>query len=182
MKNILLSAFFAVAAAVLCGCMNDTPADGLMEAKIEVLNNRDYARKVTELLESSTASVYLVLYVMKYDGDGVDHAANRMIRSLVGARKRGEDVRVLLDRVTAQSYPETTNYLAREGVNYRISPPGVTTHTKLMVIDGCVTVVGSHNWTWSAASENNEASVVLYSGEAARIERDYFFGLYEQAR
>lgn len=179
MKILFMVAALA-AALLLPGCLNDTPGDGLTEAKVEILNNRAYAPRVNELLNASGSSICVILYVMKYDGDSVDHAANRMIRSLASARERGVEVKVLLDHVTAESYPDTTNYLFRKGVAYRISPANVTTHAKLIVIDDSVTVAGSHNWTYSAASENNETGVVLHSRETALAEREYFNGLYDK--
>jgi cardiolipin synthase len=43
-----------------------------------------------------------------------------------------------------------------------------------MVVDGQLTLLGSTNWTYSALTNNNEASVLVRSKEVARIFIDYF--------
>ena len=47
-------------------------------------------------------------------------------------------------------------------------PVTVTTHTKLLIIDGEISVVGSTNWTYSALEKNHEVSVLIRSPEVAR--------------
>ena len=49
-----------------------------------------------------------------------------------------------------------------------------TTHAKLMVVDGQLTLLGSTNWTYYALTSNNEASVLIRSQELARAIIDYF--------
>ena len=52
--------------------------------------------------------------------------------------------------------------------------PSKTTHTKLMVVDGKLSLLGSTNWTFYALTDNNEASVLVRSKEVARALMDYF--------
>jgi len=43
-----------------------------------------------------------------------------------------------------------------------------------MVVDGHLVLLGSTNWTFSALSNNNEASVLIRSKEVAKELLDYF--------
>ena len=49
-----------------------------------------------------------------------------------------------------------------------------TTHAKLMVVDGQLSLLGSTNWTYYALTNNNETSVLVRSKEVARAFGDYF--------
>jgi phosphatidylserine/phosphatidylglycerophosphate/cardiolipin synthase-like enzyme len=56
--------------------------------------------------------------------------------------------------------------------------PKRTTHTKLAVIDGRYTFIGSHNMTQSALKHNNELSVLIDSQAVADKTLNYIKGLY----
>jgi len=51
-------------------------------------------------------------------------------------------------------------------------------HTKLAVIDGRYTFIGSHNLTQSALKHNNELSVLVDSPAVAESTLNYIKGLY----
>lgn len=152
---------------------------------VELLPDKAYVESVSELIRGAEKSVYVVMFVMKYDPEESPERdpANALIQLLVEARARGVDVRVLVDDTTKQSYPETIEYLKSKGVSVRLDPKaGVTTHAKIVVVDGKCTAIGSHNWTESALSSNNEFSVLLCSQDLAREVESYFVELWSQGR
>ncbi|MCX5899431.1 MAG: phospholipase D-like domain-containing protein [Proteobacteria bacterium] len=69
---------------------------------------------------------------------------------------------------------ETARLLKKAGVAVFFDSEHVTTHTKFLVIDNAIAVLGSTNWTYHALAKNHELSAVLYSPEAARSMNDYF--------
>ncbi|MEM2409477.1 MAG: phospholipase D-like domain-containing protein [Thermofilaceae archaeon] len=161
------------------------PAPGQAQFTVELLPNMAYFERVSELIKRAEKSVYVVMFVMKYDPKETPERdpANALIELLVDARNRGLDVRVVVDDTTRQSYPETIEYLKSKGVPVRLDPKaGVTTHAKIVVVDGRCSVIGSHNWTESALSSNNEFSVLLCSKDFAGEVEGYFMELWEQGR
>ena len=50
----------------------------------------------------------------------------------------------------------------------------VTTHTKFLIIDKKIVILGSTNWTFSALSRNHEISAVIHSEESASFLQDFF--------
>ncbi|MBA3065847.1 hypothetical protein FP828_05105 [bacterium] len=60
------------------------------------------------------------------------------------------------------------------GIKVHFDAGGTVTHVKLIIIDGHIAVVGSHNWTYTAFALNNEASVVIESSEVASEFYRYF--------
>jgi phosphatidylserine/phosphatidylglycerophosphate/cardiolipin synthase-like enzyme len=50
----------------------------------------------------------------------------------------------------------------------------ITTHSKLLIIDEKIVVIGSTNWTYNALTANHESSVVFKSRETARELMEFF--------
>ncbi|MEM5825581.1 MAG: phospholipase D-like domain-containing protein, partial [Thermofilaceae archaeon] len=160
-------------------------ASGQARFTVELLPNKAYFERVSDLIRRAEKSVYVAMFVMKYDPRESPERdpANALIELLVDARNRGLDVRVVVDDTTRQSYPETIEYLKSKGVPVRLDPKaGVTTHAKIVVVDGRCSVIGSHNWTEAALSSNNELSVLVCSEELASEVEGYFMELWGQGR
>jgi phosphatidylserine/phosphatidylglycerophosphate/cardiolipin synthase-like enzyme len=60
--------------------------------------------------------------------------------------------------------------------------PEKTTHTKLIVIDQRLVLLGSHNLTQSALKYNNEISVLINRPELAREARTYMLTIIKEAK
>jgi phosphatidylserine/phosphatidylglycerophosphate/cardiolipin synthase-like enzyme len=43
------------------------------------------------------------------------------------------------------------------------------THTKLVVLDGATSILGSHNWSASGLTRNSESSVLVRSKDVAAV-------------
>ena len=72
----------------------------------------------------------------------------------------------------------SSEQLKKAGVEIYFDSPKRTTHTKLAVIDGRYTFVGSHNLTQSALKHNNELSVLIDSPAVAEKTLNYIKDLY----
>jgi len=147
-----------------------------------------YASVVITLLGRAERSVHLALYRMsRYVGYG-DSAANELVDAVVDAANRGLDVRVLMDdcsfyRDSAEANLETAIYLVQHGVPVRFDAPEETMHAKLVLIDGCHTVLGSTNWNYYALERNHEASVALLAmPDVAFVFEGYFENLWSDGR
>jgi len=64
--------------------------------------------------------------------------------------------------------------LEKAGVLVYNDPLNITTHSKLIIIDNYITVIGSTNWSYSALMKNNESSVIISSSEVAEHYEEYF--------
>ncbi|ADT85227.1 phospholipase D-like domain-containing protein [Thermococcus barophilus] len=144
--------------------------------KTYLLIDQEYYHKALILINQANESIYLIMYVAKYDaGDSFDWA-NDLINALIKAKQRGVDVHVILD-----NYPNvneaTKEYLAKYGIDVRFDSPSKTTHAKILIIDGKVVLIGSHNWTESALYYNHEVSVLVYSEDFAKELISYFYSI-----
>lgn len=155
----------------------------ISEFTLTLLPNEEYFRRVYQLVNRANSSIHVVMYVAKYDPEEAEDPASALLAALKVARDKGLDVKVVVDDVTKSDYPETITYLKANGIPVKLDPkPGITTHAKLVIIDGKIVIVGSHNWTESALSRNNEYSVLIYSRDVALEVERYFQNLWENGR
>lgn len=91
-----------------------------------------------------------------------------LIEELGNAVDSGVDVKVILER-SIDSNLQTSRELLARGVKVKWgSPQFERTHSKFVVIDSEIVLVGSNNWTFHSLNANREASVKLRSREVAR--------------
>ncbi|KQV70443.1 phosphatidylserine/phosphatidylglycerophosphate/cardiolipin synthase family protein [Rhizobium sp. Root1220] len=116
-------------------------------------------------IDNAERSVLLETYIFDRDPIGL-----RIADSLIGAAKRGVEVRVLIDAVGARySVPSILGYLAEGGVTVavfngnviiglRLPYANLRTHRKILIVDGRVALTGGMNiragFTREVAGEN----------------------------
>jgi len=140
--------------------------EAMLGVKVEVLMDAEYYEKALDLVERCNSSIYVVMYVLKYDPGDPEDPANDLVRALIEAAERGVVVKVVLENGVDTNI-EAYSYLQEQGVEVHWDPEGVTTHAKLMVVDSYIVLVGSHNWTESALWYNHEVSALIESEELA---------------
>lgn len=93
------------------------------------------------------------------------------------------DVKVLIDGETLRSYPETIEFLKDNGINVGLDESDkIRTRVKMIIVDGKMLYIGSHNWTESALKYNREAGLLLENGEIVEEAESYFLKLWEGNR
>ena len=153
-----------------CARKGETGRNG---TTVKLLTDEEYYNRVIEAIEHSKKTVYVMMFFMKYDpGDDFDWA-NDLIRALVSAKKRGVDVHVLLDERIKENM-KAYRYLSENGVDVAFDSPNRTLHAKVIVIDGRVAFIGSHNWSEGALYWNHEVSVEVDSEKVAKRLVEYF--------
>jgi phosphatidylserine/phosphatidylglycerophosphate/cardiolipin synthase-like enzyme len=89
-----------------------------------------------------------------------------ILEALVRAAARGVDVRLIADRTTPCERSTGVEMIVRAGASVWIDRGVRIAHTKTMVIDGKVTLVGSMNWSGGAARTSEDLNLV-FSPEVA---------------
>ena len=83
--------------------------------------------------------------------------------SLIDAHRRGVDVDVIIDDDWLYKTGSDYERLLEAGVDIRgDNRPGLM-HHKVVVIDGCIVITGSYNWSRSAEESNDENIIILRS-------------------
>ena len=146
---------------------------------VEVITDRQYEQVVGDAFTRARSSIRVMMFEAHYYEKHLNSPTNALIEELIAARRRGVDVKVILeirkenDRVSTGNR-QTGVLLSRGGVAVMYDPLTTTTHSKLLIIDGETSVVGSTNWTYNALEKNHEVSVLIRSPQVARTLQDYF--------
>lgn len=152
---------------------------GLPAEDVELVTDAQYFQVAQKIIKGAKVSVHVIMFEMDYYDQHPNSPSNLLIKELIGAKKRGVKVEVILearekeDRTTKQNR-QTGKILSEGGVEVIFDPLFKTTHAKSMVVDGRLTLLGSTNWTYYALSNNNEVSVLIQSKELAKALIDYF--------
>ena len=146
--------------------------DGLNIVPVE---NYGYAPIVKHLIDNATSSIFISMNVIS-DYEPV----KTLLNSLIAAKNRGVDVRVLFEGEISSNW-YAVNYLREQGVNVKNDSSNTFLHTKMVVIDGKVVYIGSHNWSPYALGKNNEFGVFIFNSTIAEFYVSYFNSLWNDA-
>ena len=84
---------------------------------------------------------------------------------LVKARERGVKVRLYLDKEQVDYKYSQSRFLVQKGIKTRISTNSYIMHHKFAIIDNCILLTGSYNWTFSANNRNDENLMIMDDSE-----------------
>lgn len=93
-----------------------------------------------------------------------------IITALVNAKRRGVDVRAIVDRSQLEEDRSDTyavGRLASGGVPVLVDTVPGLIHNKVMIVDGETVVTESFNYTWSAEHRNAENLLVIHDSALA---------------
>jgi phosphatidylserine/phosphatidylglycerophosphate/cardiolipin synthase-like enzyme len=109
-----------------------------------------------------------------------------LLDKLVAAKDRGVSVRVILDRDRpTDPYRSTVinspakEYLEAHGVPVRWDTEEHLLHSKFVLVDGAIAVIGSHNWSVGSYAEYDEVSLALASTSFVATLLSRFDALWE---
>ena len=162
--------------------------DPLVIPLADLPDSASYARVLLALFAGATRSIHMSMYRMSYYSGYGDSLANDLLHALTDAAHRGLDVKVLLDDCayyadSAEANLTSALVLQQRGVEVRFDDPGLTTHTKLVVIDGDTVVLGSTNWNYYSLQKNCEIDLAFVNlPEIADPFETFFQTLWAEGR
>ncbi len=99
-------------------------------------------------------------------------------RALVEAKKRGVDVRAILDKSQRTEKYSGATFLYNSGIPTVIDDKYAIAHNKILIIDKHIVITGSFNFTRAAENDNAENLLILQSDElAARYTQNWQYHL-----
>lgn len=93
--------------------------------------------------------------------------STRIAKALLDAKKRGVDVRVILDKSQSGSRYCSSDFFLNSGVPTRIDCAHAIAHNKVMIIDGSTVITGSFNFTKAAEEHNAENLLIIRDSNLA---------------
>jgi phosphatidylserine/phosphatidylglycerophosphate/cardiolipin synthase-like enzyme len=150
-----------------------------------LLTNEDYFPALLKAIDEAQSEIFMSIFSFKA-GMHKNSYPDRILGHLAKAVKRGVNVKVILettgrldDELNAQNR-QTGKLLEEKGVKVYFDSLRTTTHTKLVVIDERLIILGSHNLTQSALKYNNEISIMLSRPDLAKRARDYMLTIIRE--
>lgn len=168
MKKIL----FFIFCLTSCYYFDDTPENS---AKQSLITDREYKDVLLNNLKETTRSLKVIMFVIRYS----DNSVREILNQILNLKKAGIDIKIVLDKTTATDYPETTNFLIKNEISFKLYTKS-TLHTKMVIFDDETVILGSHNWTDAALNQNREVSILSRDEKIVEKSKTYFEEIYNE--
>ena len=147
-------------------------------AEVKDISGPEYYPAVKKVIDNAQESIHLSMYVVSLRPDDKDSIVYDLCKSLVEAKDRWVQVKVILDQNINyfdehyRSKVEGKNsdaykFLKNNGIEVYLDDRYTYTHSKALVVDNEIVVIGSTNWSQFALTRNNEHSVLIRSPQLA---------------
>jgi len=146
------------------------------EANIYPLFNDGFFPAVHDVSHNADKSIHMVVFELKYYVDYPDSKENILVSDLIEAKRRGVDVKIIVDQYSKEN--NAFDLLKSEGINIVYDEKDVTTHAKMLIVDGRIVVLGSTNYSYYGLEKNNEVDVLIDSEQTASLYEKYFIDLW----
>jgi phosphatidylserine/phosphatidylglycerophosphate/cardiolipin synthase-like enzyme len=152
-----------------------------------LLKNSEYFPALTAAIDEAKSEIIMSFFLVKA---GVNKRSypDRVLAHLVRAVQRGVKVILILEnsgghdeKLDAQNR-KTKELLQDKGVEVYFDSPRKTTHTKIIVVDQKLVLLGSHNLTQAALKYNNEISILINEPELAREARAFILKIAKEEK
>jgi phosphatidylserine/phosphatidylglycerophosphate/cardiolipin synthase-like enzyme len=122
---------------------------------MQTIIGKNYPKLVIPLIEGAKRSIKIVVYDWRWYENDPANACQLFNASIVRARKRGVNVQVCVNS-EAIAQPLRIN-----DIDVKIPISQNLIHTKFLIIDDSILVMGSHNFSQSAFTTNFETSLIV---------------------
>ncbi len=150
-----------------------------MPADVEDISFQKYQPAVKKAISKAEKEIRASLYYISYNPKG---SVSELMNELLRAKKRGVDIEIILDAgcgLKNDNTPSMKNvkafsFLKQNGIKVFYDDKETLNHSKYLVIDGKIVIVGSFNWSNQSLEKNRENAVLIRSEEMAREYLQYF--------
>lgn len=151
------------------------------------LGHKTYLRYIVELIKDAETSVDLAFYKFALPGNTKKSSFLMVRLAIESAVIRGVLCRVILSRMEPDIGVSATNWATAQwlksiGIEARYLVSRACLHTKLMIVDNDVLVIGSHNWSGNTYDVTVDASVAIHKGIAIAEASNFFEVLWSKSK
>jgi phosphatidylserine/phosphatidylglycerophosphate/cardiolipin synthase-like enzyme len=139
---------------------------------IQPIIGREFFKKVLPAIQQAKKEILIIVYDWRWYPDQIGASIQKFNQEIVRKAKTGVSIKAILNT------KETAKILEEQGIKTNVRDFGGLLHTKLMIIDEKIVIIGSHNYTYNAFETNFEASVMIENEEIAKIFKNYFQNLW----
>jgi len=140
--------------------------------KNKIIIGRKFTDNVIPLIKNAEKEIDIIVYNWLWYPNEIGSKIQAFNNALIVANRKGVEVKAVVQKSLI------TEILRRENVKVRKIQSGRVLHTKLMIIDDKIAILGSHNYTMNAFNINYEVSVILYDQEIVKELKGYFTNFF----
>ena len=138
----------------------------------EIIISREFPKKVTPLIKQAQKKIDIIVYDWGWYPDEIGEAIQIFNNAIYRASARGVKVRVITQKRLIKEI------LSRLGIEVKLFHSKKLLHVKMMLIDGEIAVLGSHNYTKNAFNLNYEVSIITRDQNSIERLQEYFNNIY----
>lgn len=135
----------------------------------------EFCDKVIEFIKDAKNEIFICAYAWRWYYNDPGISIQKLNIELLHAQRRGVKINVIVD--TYQMWCVFTSV----GFKSRYVDKSKTMHSKAISIDNKTLVIGSHNYTKRATSDNYEASLAVQDYEVVAQFKEYFYRVWAVA-
>ncbi|MBR1754780.1 phosphatidylserine/phosphatidylglycerophosphate/cardiolipin synthase family protein [bacterium] len=121
-------------------------------------------KEIIPLINGAKKYIYIPTFVITHEN---------FAQSLIAAKKRGVDVRIILDSTNTKN-PSKLEILRAAKIPVKTENYAGKLHSKSIIIDDKYLVIGSMNFSMSGENKNDENAVIIENGSLAKHYKTFF--------
>jgi len=133
---------------------------------------KEFGPKVTPLIKQAKHSINIIVYTWHWYPNQIGSEIQKFNNAIIDAAKKGKQVRVITN------FPYINPILSQLGIKVKKTNSKKTIHTKLIIIDNKIVIIGSHNYTMNAFTINYEVSIIIQNQDFSERLNEYFNNLW----
>jgi len=151
-------------------------------ASADVLFGKGYYLALRKYLSQSKSSIIVAMYFIIIDPKDKTNPVNELVDELISAKKRGVEVKVILEDSKLKENHLAYEKLRENNVAVYFDTVDHLLHTKEVIIDDRYVFAGSANWSRAAMEDNYETTYFEDSRQDALASRKYIENLPVQTK
>jgi len=154
---------------------------------VAYLKKDNYVNVVSQSIENARKTVFITMFGVSPGTINQNEKSTSIIGQIIRAAIRGVNCRIVLSATGPHARINAFNYKAAEkmreaGVKVKFMGGHELLHQKQIIIDGSITIVGSHNISARAITKNRDISIMIQSLDIASFAMDEFNYCWKMGR
>ncbi len=138
-----------------------------------IVVGKEFPQKVIPLLKDSKHFIDIIVFDWRWYPDQIGSSIQIFNNTIVKAVNNGVRCRAITN------FNSNFNLFKDLNIDTKKWSSSKTLHTKLILIDNKIAILGSHNYTMSAFNLNHEISLIIYEAPFVSRLKQYFDNLWQ---
>ena len=126
---------------------------------------------IVQLIDRAESYIYIPTFLITH---------NKLSQALIAAKKRGVDVKVIIDANSTSTRNTKHIILRQNNIPLKTENFAGRLHSKSIIIDDKYVITGSMNFSNSGENKNDENTIIIENFELARTYKEFFNYLWQK--